>query len=133
MPYIIHRDAKGRQKMSDNEQTESIAIVTLIRAVADQTKFRAEIAKTVWADLKDTQREELGRAQLRRLIAAELNDPSQLEFTIDGEPYPIEEVPAALLRRRGYRLIVAGEKLIKRGNAYLAAAGELIKQGGPNG
>ena len=72
--------------------------------------------------MSSTQQKELGHAQLRRLIAAELNDPDQLEFTIGGEPYPIEDVPPELLRRRGYRLIVSGEKLIKRGEAYIAEA-----------
>ena len=90
--------------------------------LAAKTKKRKEIEDLVWEDLKPKAQEQLGRAQLRRMIAAELNDPDQLEFTIDGEPYPIEDVPPEMLRRRGYRLVVAGERLIKRGEAYIAEA-----------
>jgi hypothetical protein len=96
------------------------SIRQLIQDAKDET--RATIERKVWADLTPDAREKLGHAQLRRMIAAELNDPDQMEFTIDGEPYPIEDVPPELLRRRGYRLIVAGEKLIKRGEAYIAEA-----------
>ena len=85
-------------------------------------KTRAEIEKEVWGALTPDQQKQLGHAQLRRMIAAELNDPDQMEFLIDGEPYPIEDVPPEMLKRRGYRLIVAGERLIKRGEAYIAEA-----------
>ena len=56
------------------------------------------------------------------MIATELNDPDQLDFTIDGEPYPIEDVPVELLLRRGYRMIAAGKSQIIRGEVYVAEA-----------
>ena len=85
-------------------------------------KTRAAIEEEVWKALTPDQQKKLGHAQLRRLIAAELNDPDQLDFTIDGEPYPIEEVPIELLLRRGYRMIAAGKSQIIRGEAYVAEA-----------
>ena len=83
---------------------------------------RAEIEKEVWEALPFKTQEKLGHAQLRRLIAAELTDPDQLEFTIDGEPYSIEDVPPKLLLHRGYRMIKSGRKTIERGEAYVAEA-----------
>ena len=66
---------------------------------------------------------DLGHAQLRRLIAAELNNPEQLEFVIDGEPLPLEEIDEddlPLLRERGYALIKQGKSTVARGEAYVA-------------
>ena len=83
---------------------------------------RAEIEKEVWNALTPDQQKKLGHTQLRRLIAAELTDPDQLEFTLDGEPYPIEDVPTELLLHRGYRMIKSGRKTIERGEAYVAEA-----------
>lgn len=85
-------------------------------------KTRAGIAEEVWKALTTDARDRLGHAQLRRLIATELSDPDQLEFTIDGEPYSIEDVPPEFLRRRGYRMIAAGKRLIMRGEVYVAEA-----------
>ena len=82
----------------------------------------------VWAALSSTQQKDLGHAQLRPMVAAELADPDQIEFTIDGEPYPIEEVEPELLLRRGYRLIAAGKKFIERGEAYVAEAKSRINR-----
>jgi hypothetical protein len=87
-----------------------------------KAKSRAEIEKEVWDALPFKVQERLGHAQLRRLIAAELNDPDQFEFTIDGEPYAIEDVPIEFLLQRGYRLIKAGKESIKRGEAYVEEA-----------
>ena len=96
----------------------SDSIRQLIQDAKD--KPRAEIAKEVWNALTLEVQDRLGRAQLRRMIAAELNDPDQLEFMIDGEPYPLEEVPPEMLLLRGRSLIKAGKESIKRGEAYIA-------------
>ena len=90
-------------------------------------KTRASIEEEVWEALTPKAQKRLGHAQLRRMIAAEKTDPTQIEFTIDGEPYPIEDVPPELLLRRGYRLVVAGNKLIKRGEAYVDEAKARLK------
>lgn len=102
------------------EDSSNKSIRQLIQDAKDKT--RAAIEEEVWKALPLKAQERLGHAQLRRLIASELNDPDQMEFLIDGEPYPIEDVPPEMLERRGYRLIVAGERLIKRGEAYIAEA-----------
>jgi hypothetical protein len=96
------------------------SIQQLIRDIKD--KPRATIKKEIWKGLTPKEQERLGRAQLHRMIAAELSNPSQLEFTLDGEPYPIEDVPPEPLLRRGRRLIVAGKRLIERGEAYVEEA-----------
>ena len=86
-------------------------------------KPRAEIEKEVWNALTPKMQERLGHAQLRRLIAAELNNPEQLEILLNGEPLPLDEIDEAdlpLLRERGYALIKAGKSKIIRGEAYLA-------------
>lgn len=114
--------------MQDDEQETIKSIKARIREAGDILRTRAEVLERVWEGLSKTEREKLGLAGLRREIAAELNDPDQMEFTIDGEPYPIEDVPLEMLKRRGFRLIVAGERLIKRGEAYLAEADRRFKE-----
>jgi chorismate-pyruvate lyase len=92
----------------------------LIRKATSKT--RTEIEREVWNALSPKIQEQLGHAQLRRMIAAELSDPSQFEFLLEGEPFPIEDIDIPMLRERGYRLIKGGKKLIERGEAYLAEA-----------
>lgn len=106
--------------MQDDEQDKSIK--ARIREAGDILHTRTEILDHVWKGLSDTERKNLGLSGLRRMLAAELTDPDQIEFLIDGEPYPIEDVPLEMLKRRGFRLIVAGERLIKHGEAYIAEA-----------
>lgn len=94
------------------------SIRQLIQDYKDKT--RAEIEFEVWRAITPEARERLGHAQLRRLIAAELNDPNQLEFLIEDEPYPLEEVPIDLLQRRANRLKAMIKTLQTRLEACLA-------------
>jgi hypothetical protein len=110
-----------RTKMADDDDDlGGPSIRQLIQSAEGIT--RAEIEAEVWDALSSKQQKKLGHAQLRRLIAAELTDPSQFEFTIDGEPLPLEDVPVEQLLRRGRRMVVAGKKLIERGQVYIAVA-----------
>lgn len=97
------------------------SILQLIRNA--KAKSRSGIEEEVWEALPFKTREQLGRSQLHRIIAAEKNDPEQYEFVVDGEPFPLDEVneiDLPRLREAGYRLIKAGKSSIRRGEAYLA-------------
>ena len=86
-------------------------------------KTRAAIEEEVWGALAHKVQVRLGRAQLHRLVATEKANLDELEFTIDGESFPLDEIDEAdlpLLRERGYAFIKAGKSKIIRGEAYLA-------------
>ena len=105
----------------DTDDSSNQSVRRLIQDAEGKT--RAAIEKEVWGALKPKTQERLGRAQLRRLIAAEKTNLDQLEFIIDGEPLPFDEIDEGdlpLLRERGYSLIKTGKSCIIRGEAYVA-------------
>jgi hypothetical protein len=103
-------------------------ITDLIKAALLDSKSANRIEAIVWDSLSEKIRERLGRVRLRQLIAVELNDPEQLEFSIEGERFPIAEISPDVLERRGNRLIAIGASLIKRGETYLAEAKRRTEQ-----
>lgn len=76
----------------------------LIHDLREKAKSREELAQLVYKNLDETQREETSLSTIRRAISIELKDPNQMEFLIESEPFPLEEVPTELLQARANRI-----------------------------
>jgi hypothetical protein len=104
------------------QPTDTRSIKQRINDASKISKDTSTIETEVWNSLPNETRDQLGRTRLRQMIAIELNDPDQLEFSIEGERFPLAEISPAVLERRGNRLITIGGSMIKRGQAYLDEA-----------
>jgi Ser/Thr protein kinase RdoA (MazF antagonist) len=84
----------------------------------DRTKTETEL----WKALPRKTREHLGRVRFHQMVWSALNDPEQLELSIDGERLPIEDVAPEFLEHAAEVLRTQAAGFIRRAERLEAEA-----------